>query len=61
MFSDTLQLLRVAEVKSIVPRDWGTWCEAKHSLYLGLAQCFGSRQCHDEKLIGEEIARLSVA
>ena len=61
MFSDTLQLLRVAEVKSIVPRDWVTTCEAKHSLYLGLAQWFASRQCHEEKLIGEEIARLSVA
>ena len=61
MFSDTLQLLGVAEVKSIVPRDWVTSCEAKHSLYLGLAQWFASRQCHEEKLIGEEIARLSVA
>ena len=61
MFSDTLQLLGVAEVKSIVPRDWMSSCEAKHCLYLGLAQWFASRQCHEEKLIGEEIARLSVA
>ena len=60
-FSDTLQLLGVVEVKSRVPREGVTSCEAKHCLYLGLAQWFASRQCHEEKLIGEEIARLSVA
>ena len=61
MFNGTCQLLSVAEVKSIVPRDWVTSCEAKASLYSGLAQWFASRQCHEEKLIGEEIARLSLA
>ena len=61
MFGDTVKLLGVAEVKSIVPRDWVTSSEAKQCMYSGLAQWFASRPCHEEKMIGEEIARLSVA
>ena len=61
MFSGTGQLLGVASVKSLVPRDWGTSCEGKHCLYSGLSQWFASRQCHEEKLVGEEIARLTIS
>ena len=61
MFSSTGQLLASTEVRNIVPRDWVTSCEAKACLYSGLAHWFASRQCHEEKLIGEEIARLSIA
>jgi len=61
MYGDTYKLMEVQSVKSMLSKDWLSICEGKHRLFTGLSQWFSSRQCNEEKQIGEEISRLGVA
>merc|ERR1711974_158320 len=60
LYQKCLELMQEESVKSLFC-DWVSVVTAKHWLYSALAQLHLSLHCKENKLIGEEIARLEIA
>lgn len=61
LYQKCLELMQEESVKSLFGGEWATVVTAKQWLYSALSQLHLSLHCKENKLIGEEIARLEIA
>merc|ERR1711884_9910 len=61
LYGKCLELMQEGSLKSLIGGEWSSVVTAKQWLYSALSQLHLSFHCKENKLIGEEIARLEIA
>ncbi|CAK1578905.1 unnamed protein product [Parnassius mnemosyne] len=61
LYTDALRSMQKEQLKTLWDRDWIPTVQAKLSAFKGLTQYYQSLVCHENKAVGEEIARLQIA